>query len=80
MTGWVEEHRQRLAEDRALEEGYQRLYSQAARDCHCCGVCSPVVCDAVLVGGLCEEICRCDDTEPDKAQSMDDFDAEGEHP
>ena len=32
-----------------------------ARDCKCCGECSPVVCGGVLCGGVCDRICHCDD-------------------
>lgn len=45
-----------------------------AKDCKCCGECSPVICGGVSAGGFCDRICWCgrDDDDDGYPGSRDD--------
>jgi len=37
------------------------VWSGWVKECSCCPICSPSPCDGVMAGGLCDQICHCDD-------------------
>lgn len=54
-----------------------------AKTCACCPRCWDVPCPGCTQGGICDDMCRCDDGDgrgDDEAQSRDDLDAEDELP
>lgn len=42
---------------------YKRWLEECAKDCHCCPICWDFPCDGVMAGGLCDDMCICDDYE-----------------
>lgn len=40
----------------------QYVIDEWKRQCHCCPLCNqPIPCDGVAAGGLCDDLCDCDD-------------------
>ena len=40
---------------------YQQWLEEAAKKCTCCPVCWEVPCDGCLAGGICDNICNCEE-------------------
>ena len=43
------------------DPAYEEFVSELASHCFCCQECSSIPCDGVLAGGLCDNLCSCDD-------------------
>ncbi len=47
------------------DPSYQAFLEQCSRDCTCCPDCTQDrPCDGTMAGGLCYQVCRCDDECP----------------
>jgi len=43
------------------EKEYYEFLESMIKHCKCCPYCSNIPCDGILAGGMCDEICNCDD-------------------
>lgn len=45
------------------------FFHAVSRDCRCCVDCADVPCPGVCAGGMCDEMCHCDDRD-----DLEDYD------
>lgn len=43
------------------DASYEEFLAGCAMHCRCCCECWQVPCDGCVAGGICDEVCRCDD-------------------
>ena len=48
------------------------FYERMAKDCRCCPECQNAPCDGVCAGGMCDEMCWCDDSDEDEDCDADE--------
>ncbi len=45
------------------DPSYQRFLADCAKDCRCCSRCWDKPCAGCTAGGVCDDICHCDELE-----------------
>lgn len=51
-----------LSQER-YETEYCKFLESIVDDCHCCRDCQNAPCDSVAAGGLCDDMCFCEESE-----------------
>jgi hypothetical protein len=72
------EHEEKEESGAGIDPGYQRYLDECRSACRCCPECSPVSCEGVLGGGICDQMCRCGERELEDEEDRHDED-ESEH-
>lgn len=55
------------------DKSYKEYFEQCALDCDCCPHCWEVPCGSCLAGGICDNICRCEEDEYEPYSTEDDI-------
>ena len=51
----------------------ESVIKQWAKSCSCCSQCSTVPCDSVCAGGVCDDLCDCDEDSQSYEDNEDYF-------
>lgn len=58
----------------SCEDSEARHYVALAKECRCCSDCWSLPCEGCAAGGVCDQICNCDDDDVSGPAALDDDD------
>lgn len=69
----IQEDKIEYSEDYTDNPEYQQWLEELAKECTCCSVCWDVPCGGCMAGGMCDNMCICEDDECDEECDVDEY-------